>query len=398
MPDNDVALQRSKAALVLAGGGVTGAFYEIGALCALDEQLPALGANGFDLYVGTSAGALVGACLANGITPRNMLRQADASDRGATPLRIGDIFTLDRGGVLGRGLRLPGALAGAIRTLMSKREHTSLLDAIEALADALPSGLYDSAALERYLGAVLTLPGCTNDFRALRRELAIIATDLDTGERAVFGAPPLDETPIARAVAASSAVPLIYQPVSIGGRDYIDGGIRGTASLDVAIERGARLIVCVNPQTPLDARRLEGRGGYIRRLGAKGIVNQTVRTFVHAGLHYHLKQIRRHHPEIDIILIEPARDDERMFSEMPMRYAARLSIAQHGYETVSRRLAEHSDEHQALLARHGFGAGQPAPPEDAGTGDGNSALPFGEAHRLRSTLTVLERVLTSMFD
>ena len=66
--------RRSKTALVLGGGGFTGAVYEIGALRALDLLSVNRTVNDFDVYVGTSAGALVGALTANGVTPEQMMR------------------------------------------------------------------------------------------------------------------------------------------------------------------------------------------------------------------------------------------------------------------------------------------------------------------------------------
>lgn len=351
--DNDVPAPRSKTALVLAGGGVTGAVYEIGALRALDDLLHGFSVNDFDIYVGTSAGALVAACLANRLTPREMMRHLEMPVNGISPLQLGDLFTLDSISLLGRGVRLPEAMLRTLGAVLAARGRMSLLDVVEALALALPGGLYDSSALDRYLAAVLTRPDLSNDFRRLTRELAIIATDLDTGDRVVFGEPPLDAVPISRAVAASSAVPIVYRPVRIGAKDYVDGGVRGSASLDLAIERGATLIVCVNPLVPYD--KLHAREQlHIRDLGAPGIVNQVFRTFVHAGLHYHLKQIHRRHPEVDVVLIEPARDDIRMFSEMPMKYASRMDVAHHGFETVASHLADRYDEYRALFARHGI--------------------------------------------
>lgn len=62
-----------KTALVLAGGGLTGAVYEIGALRAIDDLLVDRTVNDFDIYVGTSAGSLVAAMLANDISPEIML-------------------------------------------------------------------------------------------------------------------------------------------------------------------------------------------------------------------------------------------------------------------------------------------------------------------------------------
>ena len=89
-------------------------------------------------------------------------------------------------------------------------------------------------------------------FDDVSKELYIIATDLDTGSRVVFGREPWRDVPISRAVAASSAVPLLYRPVRIGVNEFVDGAVRGNASLDVAIEAGAQLIVCVNPLVPID--------------------------------------------------------------------------------------------------------------------------------------------------
>ena len=66
--------QRSKSALVLGGGGFTGGVYEIGALRAFDLLSVNRTVNGFDVYVGTSAGAFVAAAVANGVTPEEMMR------------------------------------------------------------------------------------------------------------------------------------------------------------------------------------------------------------------------------------------------------------------------------------------------------------------------------------
>src|SRR6201999_1562133 len=64
----------SKTALVLGGGGFTGGVYEIGALRALDLLAVDRTVNQFDVYVGTSAGALIAALAANGVTPEEMMR------------------------------------------------------------------------------------------------------------------------------------------------------------------------------------------------------------------------------------------------------------------------------------------------------------------------------------
>ena len=58
--------------LALAGGGPLGAIYEVGALCALEESIEGLDFTACDGYLGVSAGGIISACLANGITPREL--------------------------------------------------------------------------------------------------------------------------------------------------------------------------------------------------------------------------------------------------------------------------------------------------------------------------------------
>src|SRR5438309_12027728 len=69
------APDRERRALVLAGGGIIGVFYEIGVLAALEEAFPPGPFNQhFDLFVGTSAGAVTAAFVANGAQPSEMFR------------------------------------------------------------------------------------------------------------------------------------------------------------------------------------------------------------------------------------------------------------------------------------------------------------------------------------
>src|SRR5512147_248436 len=104
--------QRSKTALVLAGGGLSGAMYEIGALRAIDDLLTDRSVNDFDIYVGTSAGAIVATFLANGISPEDMYRAIAGEHPSAPPLRREDVFSFNYGELARRGLSLPLKLAG----------------------------------------------------------------------------------------------------------------------------------------------------------------------------------------------------------------------------------------------------------------------------------------------
>lgn len=349
-----------KTALVLAGGGLTGAVYEIGALRAIDDMLVNRTVNDFDIFVGTSAGSLVSSFLSNGVTPKEMLHIVSGVHPNIRPIDRNHIFNFNTGELWRRSTSLPGKLLRAWSHYLRHASDMTLFDFVWSLGEAMPSGIYDNTALEQYLRQILSRPGYANRFTELSKELYIIATDLDSGERAVFGRGYQENGFISQAVAASSAVPVIYKPVRIGDREYIDGGIRGTASIDLAIERGAELVICINPLVPYDNSKRDAipflghDGGYLSQKGVQGIASQVLHIIMHAGLNYQIKQVRRAHPEVDIILIEPRMSDYQMHFYNIMRYSAQLTIAQHGFESVTLDLAQEYYRFKDILSRHGI--------------------------------------------
>ncbi|MBX3052344.1 MAG: patatin-like phospholipase family protein [Caldilineaceae bacterium] len=343
-----------KSALVLAGGGITGAVYEIGALRAMNDMLVNQTVNDFDIYVGTSAGALVGSMIANGMTPDEMMQAIEDNHPEVRGIQASDIFQANVGEALRRVPGLPATLFRSLRTYASHFNDMNLTDLLWNLTDLLPSGLFSGSALEHYLDEVLAHPGCTNRFDQLDKDLYIVATDLDTGERAVFGKGGKGIVPISKAVAASSAVPLLYKPVNIYGKEYIDGGIRGNASIDLAIESGADLVVCINPLAPLNAPEIYGEGHHLSEGGMRAISRQVLRVLLHSGLRYHIKNLRHKYPDVDIILIEPRPDDQKMFGYDLMDYASRLRVINHGFESVTVGLCENLPYFRQVLAAHGI--------------------------------------------
>ncbi len=349
--------RKDKTALVLAGGGLTGAVYEIGALRAIDDLLVDRTVNDFDIYVGTSAGSLVASFIASGLSPEEMLQVIDGSHPVGGMIERKHLFNLSWQSYFKSGLKLPVKLAEAGSHYLRHLGDMTLLDFVWSLSEALPAGLYDPLGLERFVNQGMNQLGYSNDFNRLQRELYIIATDLDSGHRAIFGPGHLD-APISRAVAASSAMPIMYNPVNIEGHEYVDGGTRGNASIDLAIEQGARLVVCINPLVPFDNTDqdkipfLGPDGGHLSNKGVQSVANQVFRIMLHSGLNYHVKQLRRAHPEVDIILIEPKPEDYQMFFYNIMRYSARLIVARHGFESVTVDLATDYPLHKAVLARH----------------------------------------------
>ena len=344
----------NKVALVLAGGGITGAVYEIGALRAIDEMLVGLTVNDFDVYVGTSAGALVSALIANNLTPNDIIQSIDNRHPEIGGFRVGDVLHANFDGYFRRLVNLPRTLWQISVNALMHSGDVAISDLLWELSDLLPSGLYDGNALERYMRRILEMPGRRNRFDLLEKQLYIVATELDSGNRAVFGQGGKGVVPISRAVAASSAIPILYRPVQIFGRDYVDGGLHGTASLDLAIEAGAKLVICINPMVPLNATHAHPDESYIREHGLQAILNQTVRTLLHSSLRYHIKNLKTKYPDVDIILIQPSWDDHRMFSYNPMYFGSRMLLAEHGFETVTTGLLADYNYYRQVLARHGI--------------------------------------------
>jgi NTE family protein len=281
--------RKPKVALVLAGGAVSGGAFKVGGLKALNDFLVDRKITDLDCYVGLSAGSILGASLAGGITPDEMLKVLDGTSTRFDQLRPVDFynpnyrefasrpakFLYDLSTYLpsvgldfARGLPgLPDAVGPALRDFAKKpnytrfeavamrlMDHVSPTREIPSLTNHIPSGFFDNASLERWLRGALDRIKMPNDFRAFTRKrgcgLYISACDLDTAERVVFGSDENSEVTISQAVQASTALPLFYRPARINGVDYVDGGVRHTANIDIAIEKGADLIICYNPFRP----------------------------------------------------------------------------------------------------------------------------------------------------
>lgn len=179
-----VARAAPKIALVLGGGGTRG-FAHIGVIKYLETQgiVP-------DIIVGTSAGAVVGS-----------------------------LYAFGYGGF-------------ELQKVAIQMEEQSVIDW------AWPSrGVFKGEALQNFINtAVKQTP-----IEKLKRPFAAVATDLSTGEMAVFRTGNTGQ-----AVRASSAVPGIFQPVTIAGHNYVDGGLVRPVPVSVARSLGADFVIAVD--------------------------------------------------------------------------------------------------------------------------------------------------------
>ena len=203
-------------ALVLGSGGITGVAWEVGLLAGLAAQ--GLDLSGADLVIGTSAGALAGAQVTSG-TSLAGLYQAQT-----TPDGVDVIAGMSRGLVFRYALAfgLPGTATRA-RIRMGRL--------------ALASPELPEAERSAVIGAWLP----SHDWPA--RRLLITAVDVASGRFAAFDG--ASGATLIEAVSASCAVPGVWPPVRINGRQWMDGGMRSATNADLAA--GCERIVVLAP-------------------------------------------------------------------------------------------------------------------------------------------------------
>ncbi len=350
--------KRDTLALVCAGGGITGAVYEIGCLRALEDLLDRSVLD-LDLYVGVSGGAFVASLLASGVPPSDLYAEVTAPSRPAAGHASAHFFRLGIAEFLRRSARAPkvltSALAGALR-----RDGRNMADLAFSLFELLPAGLLDNSGVQEFLAEILHARGLGDRFDDLERELYVVAVDLDRGEAVAFGKEGHRDVPVSRAVQASTALPGLYRPVRIGGRDYVDGGVKKTAHINLAISRGARLVFCINPIVPILNEDARGPlSGHLSNRGVTYVLDQAFRIMLHGRMQYGMERYETEHPEVDILLVEPARDDMRMFAYNIMRYGVRRIVAEDGYRSVILAFRKNRAAYERMLRRHGIGMKDP---------------------------------------
>ena len=362
---NKTTLENRRIGLALAGGGPLGAIYEIGALCALDESLSGISFAHLHHYVGVSAGGFIAAGLANGMTPRELCASFIETD--AAPSEVFDpawLMVPAYGEFLRRGIMLPGLIASGLwRATFGGK---TLLNALEALGPALPTGVFSNDEIDVRLTRLFTQPGRSNDFRQLKTKLTLVATNLDSGDAAPFGQPGWDHVPISKAVQASSALPGLFPPVEIDNQYFVDGALKKTMHAGVAMDEGIDLMFCLNPLVPFDATqppKLAQKFAASQRIpripriidgGLPAVMSQTFRAMIHSRLELGMKHYERTYPDTDIVLLEPDHRDTDMFSANTFSYRQRSHMAEHAYQSTRQMLRSRKTRLSAQLARHGI--------------------------------------------
>lgn len=222
-------------ALILGGGGITGIAWELGIIAALAEA--GVDLTSADLVVGTSAGSVVGAELLSG-TPPDALYAAQLVDpTGETANRMS-----------------AGALARFVIAALWPGDGSR--GRIYLGRAALRASTISESEWLRVFEAILKGAAWPE------RRLLTVAVDAQSGEPRVFDRD--SSASLVEAVAASCAVPMVYPPVTIDGRRYIDGGVRSVVNADLAT--GCDTLVVIAPVTVAFRRRM----GIARQLSTLG--------------------------------------------------------------------------------------------------------------------------------
>jgi len=355
--------RKGKTALILSGGGIMGAAYEIGVLAALDQLFArSFSVTRFDMYVGVSAGSVIASLIANRIPPDQLFKAIRDDERTVFNWTRRDIYRLEFSAVLKSTWTIVSNLFRIARRLRQRRQRLSLSEFIYLLQEQFPSGLFSLQPMQDYLRRSFAAEGIHDSFEQLRRELYIPAYDLDSGERVVFGSPPHSEIHISQAITASCAIPYFFRPQKIAGRYFIDGNIGRAAHIDIAIEQGAKLVVLVNPRVPFnnDPERTclpslsYGDCASIANLGISYAWEQSQRIENQQKLQLALECYREKHPEIDILVIEPGPEEALLFFQSPMSQAARTHIMEYGYQITLGQLRADYERLAGTFQRRGI--------------------------------------------
>ncbi len=331
--------RRPRIALALAGGGVVGGMYEVGALAALEERLNGSG-RGFDIYVGCSAGSVVASLLANGIRAADLYRILDQDLADPLNFRRNAVYASD-------SLRRACGRLGRLMWAVGKNaitERGCLPDMLARAERDLPAGFFSLVALEGFMRGALEARGLANSFEALDRTLLIPAIDLDRAERVVFGRGDLRQVPISDAVAASSAIPGFFEPYPVQGRDYVDGGVGFSGHADLAAEAGADVVFVVNPLVP---NQLEQGVEPLRARGLYTIMEQANRIYSQNLLQLGLTVLGVKFPRTDFFLLQPPRTSALLFGPS-MGFEASRAALRYGYTSTREWL---DDQGTALVRR-----------------------------------------------
>ncbi len=383
-------------ALVLAGGAISGGAFKLGGLIALNTYLENKKVTDFQMYVGVSAGAFLAAPLSAGVPPEELIRSIHGRSSIITQFRPIHFYYPNFSEFLSKPVdlvhdavtffpevsrtlwRSMSSTEGKrrFRRFMSQPSYPNLellmapvIRDVLGVADLersglsyLPSGLFDNTPIEHFIRENLRRNRLPNNFRLMHLErhnsLYITATNLNTAKVALFGHDEDTSATISEAVQASTAIPGYFRPVRIAGEEYVDGGVRRTANISRASQKGADLIICYNPFRPIVYHPDRRPGSKQRSMGEMGpamVLNQVFRTLLHSRLELGVERLALE-PRFkgDLLVIEPTETDARMFNISPLAFWKRAEAAEAGFLSAKQTIERHHEKLAPIFEAYGI--------------------------------------------
>ena len=301
----------NRVGLVLGGGGITGAAYEIATLMSL-RIATGWEPNDAEVVVGTSGGAFVSALVRNEALNLDSLVLQD-DERQHVAERIRDhIFVKGGSRSVARWLRhglLPGVKDPGLTFFLGCPAPYSA----EGLADWVVSHVGEEVAS--------SWPD---------RPTAIVAYDIVERRRVAFGTEGSPETSIAQAVAASSAIPMVFHPHEVDGRLYVDGGVvSGThADLVLGSDRELDLILVLAPMAAeVSRKRALFHEKMFDRVGNRTLAEE-------------LQLVQSAWPSADVVVLSPPPSVQNSMRPNPMDSTRAVPTFMRTLISMKRTLAE----------------------------------------------------------
>ncbi|HWF31362.1 MAG TPA: patatin-like phospholipase family protein [Solirubrobacteraceae bacterium] len=243
--------------LVLGGGGTLGEAWMSSLLAGL-ERSEDFDARACRRYVGTSAGSIVAASLVAGLSPDARLGATTQAGSDAQARATPSSVEASLRQALGEVSEIAGAAAAPLASLALASSALGGALLRRSILRAVPRGNRSLAAL----GRMVEQAGVQWDGR-----LRIVALELATGRRVVFGAAGAPQVSVSLAVQASCAIPGVFRPVLADGRAYVDGGAWSPTNIDAAEADSGTQVLCLNPTGSLRpaAGSLAGAFGPVSR-------------------------------------------------------------------------------------------------------------------------------------
>jgi NTE family protein len=234
-----MARRRPKRGIVLGGGGMLGAAWMVGAMVALEEV------HGFnpckaDVIVGTSAGSVLAALLAAGVSPTHLHDHQFGHPITSGPL-AGYSWDYERATGDGRP-KIPRLVPSTAKAFASSARKIRQLPPTAVLAGFMPEGKGSLERIGHLIEAITPM-----DEWSPHPNLWVVAMDLAQSRRVAFGRAGSPVAPLASAVMASCAIPSWFQPVEIDGHKYVDGGACSATSVDLVADMGLDEVYVLAP-------------------------------------------------------------------------------------------------------------------------------------------------------